>query len=103
MLSLRLGHSRCDSLGGEPIPDWRQLLQNRAVPVKLRSYLAVEMAEAVRTGERTVKIVETPVLGVDHHNVFNLVDARRSLGRSVSSPDKICGVNACSQSQHRRE
>src|SRR5207247_905186 len=103
MLGLRLGHSRCDSLCGEPIPDWRQLLHNRAISVKLRGYFAGNMPEAVRTRKKTVEVIEAAVLGVDHHNVFNLVDSKGFFSRPVRSMADSCAVEACSKRQHRRE
>jgi hypothetical protein len=86
-----------------PSQIWRQLLHNRTVPVTLRGHFTGDMSDAVRARKKTVEIVEASVLGVDHHNVFDLVDARGLLGRSVRSAGETCAVSACSQSQYRRE
>ena len=77
MLGLGLGDRRRHALGGQAAPDRRQLLQRRAVAVELGHARRARVGEAVGAGEGAVEIVEAAVLGKDHDDVLDLVEAGR--------------------------
>ena len=97
VLGLRLRHRRNDAFCRQPIPYRRQFLQNRAVAVELRVARRRYVREAVGARKRAVEVVEGPVLGVDHHDCGDILDARSA---DLAGPADNCRAREHGQHQN---
>jgi len=92
-----LGDRRHDAFRRQPAPDRRQFLHQRTVAVALLCLGARHVLQPVRAGKGAVEIVEAPVLGIDHDERVDLVDAARRVGGMRH------GAETCGSGQRREK
>ena len=87
------GDRRRHALGGQAVPDRRQLARARVPSRSSWRCWSAGVGQAVGAGEVAVEIVEAAVLGVDHDHVLDLVDAGRVR--------RVAAVSAAASSSRR--